>query len=62
MATTRTQAEAAYTSHHARAQEALARIAEALEDMPAPEGETRITWSHAESQLLAQRLSRDDNP
>lgn len=40
------EAEPAYETGHMIARDLLARIDELLHEMPAPGGETRISWAH----------------
>ena len=43
------RAEAAYTAQHAAALASLQALQSVIEDMPAPDGETRINWGHVGS-------------
>ena len=43
------RAEAAYTAQHAAGLASLHALQAIIEDMPAPDGETRINWGHVGS-------------
>ena len=43
------RAEATYTAQHAAALASLQALQAVIEDMPAPDGETRIHWGHVGS-------------
>ena len=44
-----TRVEAAYVAQHAAALTSLQALQAIIQDMPAPDGETRINWCHVGS-------------
>jgi hypothetical protein len=46
---TTARVETAYTAQHAAALASLQALQTIIEDMPAPDGETRINWGHVGS-------------
>ena len=46
---TTARVEAAYSAHHAAALASLQALQAVIEDMPAPDTETRINWGHVGS-------------
>ena len=48
-------AEEAYILHHAKAVALLGQLKEVLFDMPAPDGEISIDWSHVGTVAEAER-------